>query len=135
MGIYGDLEVTPEEEAEYIRKTAEKIHQYGMETPAILLLESSKPLVWVGGELGRFFVSPFIPVISEDWGVKSEKFLRIFEQRSNVERLLKTLELFAEEDERRKDEEKRVKRAAEDEVKRARRAAEGEVKARGKSGS
>ena len=135
MGIYGDLEVTPEEEAEYIRKTAEKIHQYGMETPAILLLESSKPLVWVGGELGRFFVSPFIPVISEDWGVKSEKFLRIFEQRSNVERLLKTLELFAEEDERRKDEEKRVKRAAEDEVKRARRAAEGGVDARRKSGS
>ena len=119
MGIYGDLEVTPEEEAEYIRKTAEKIHQFGMETPAILILESSKPLVWVGGELGRFFVSPFIPVISEDWGVKSEKFLRIFEQRSNVEKLLKTLEEFAKEDERRKEEEKIAKRAAENEIKAA----------------
>ena len=88
-----------------------------METPAILLLESSKPLVWVGGELGRFFVSPFIPVISEDWGVKSEKFLRIFEQRSNVEKLLKTLEEFAKEDERRKEEEKKAKKAADAEVK------------------
>lgn len=117
MGIYGDLEVTPEEEAEYIRKAAEKIHQFGMETPAILILESSKPLVWVGGELGRFFVSPFIPVISEDWGVKSEKFLRIFEQRSNVEKLLQMLEDIAKEDERRKEEEKRARKAAEDEVK------------------
>jgi len=119
LGIYGDLEVTPEEEAEYIRKTAEKIHQFGMETPAILILESSKPLVWVGGELGRFFVSPFIPVISESWGVKSEKFLRIFEQRSNVEKLLKMLEEIAKEDERRKEAEKKAKKIAEAEIKAA----------------
>jgi len=122
LGIYGDLEVTPEEETEYIRKTAEKIHQFGMETPAILILESSIPLVWVGGELGRFFVSPFIPVISESWGVKSEKFLRIFEQRSNVEKLLKMLEEIAKEDERRKEAEKKAKKTAEAEIKAAEKA-------------
>jgi len=112
MGIYSDIEITPEQEAEIIRKTADKIHEYGMDTAAILLLESSKPLIWVGGEMGRFFVTPFIPVVSESWGVKSETYLRIFEQRTNVEKLLVRLEELAKEDERKKNEEKAAKKAA-----------------------
>jgi hypothetical protein len=40
--------VTPKDEEEFIEKVAQKIHEYEMETAAILLLESSKPLVWIG---------------------------------------------------------------------------------------
>ncbi len=92
-----DAEPTPEEEEQLIEYLAQKIHQYGMETPAIFFLESSKPLAWVGGEMGRAFITPFIPIISEEWGAKSEKFFIIFEKRANIEKLLKRVEELANE--------------------------------------
>ncbi|MCX6656987.1 MAG: hypothetical protein NTY03_17990 [Candidatus Bathyarchaeota archaeon] len=95
--MYYDVEITPELEAEYIEKVAQKIHEYEMETAAILLLEGSKPLVWVGGEMGRFFISPFVPIISDKWGVTSEKFFLVFEKRENIEKLLKRIEQLAQE--------------------------------------
>ena len=119
--MYYDTEVTPEEETQLIEQVAQKIHQYQMETAAILLLESSKPLVWIGGEMGRFFITPFVPIISDKWGVKSEKFFRIFEKRDNVERLLKRMEELALEDDEKK-------RAAKKAAKEAKAAAESEPK-------
>ncbi len=110
--MYYDVEITPEEEAELIEQVARKIHEYGMEAAAILLLESSKPLVWIGGEMGRFFISPFIPILSEDWGVKSEKFFLIFEKRENVDKLLKRCEELAHEEDEKKAEEKAKKESA-----------------------
>ncbi|MCJ7638200.1 MAG: hypothetical protein MUO21_11985 [Nitrososphaeraceae archaeon] len=104
MGYYKDLDITPEEEERIIQKIAEKILSLQMETIAILLLESSKPLVWIGGELGRFLISPFVPAISEDLGIKTEKLFRIFEQRPNVERLIKKIETMIIENEKKKKE-------------------------------
>ena len=106
--MYYDLEVTPKDEDEFIEKVAQKIHEYEMETAAILLLESSKPLVWIGGEMGRFFISPFVPVISDKWGVTSEKFFLIFEKRENIEKLLKRLEELTREEDAKAKEAKRV---------------------------
>ncbi len=111
--MYYDVEITPETEEEYIEKVAQKIHEYEMETAAILLLESSKPLVWVGGEMGRFFITPFIPIVSDKWGVTSEKFFLVFEKRENIERLLKRLEELAQMDEDKKRKEKEERKAAE----------------------
>ena len=96
--MYYDVEVTAKDEDEFIEKVAQKIHEYEMETAAILLLESSKPLVWVGGEMGRFFITPFVPIISDKWGITSEKFFLVFEKRENIEKLLKRLEQLAQED-------------------------------------
>jgi hypothetical protein len=119
-GLYYDVEITPEIEAEYIEKVAQKIHEQEMETAAILLLESSKPLVWVGGEMGRFFITPFVPIISDKWGVTSEKFFLVFEKRDNIERLLKRLEELAEEDDAKKRAEKEArKKAAQEKAKEA----------------
>jgi len=113
--LYYDVEITPEVEAEYVEKVAQKIHQYEMETAAILLLESSKPLVWVGGELGRFFITPFVPIISDKWGVTSEKFFLVFEKRENIEKLLKRVEQLAQEaDDRKKAEKKAAKEKQEE---------------------
>ena len=106
--MYYDVEVTPKDEEEFIEKVAQKIHEYEMETAAILLLESSKPLVWVGGEMGRFFISPFVPVISDKWGITSEKFFLIFEKRENIEKLLKRLEELTQEHEAKVKEAKRA---------------------------
>ncbi len=111
--MYYDVEITPEEEEQLIEQVAKKINEYGMDTAAILLLESSKPLVWVGGEMGRFFITPFIPIVSEKWGVKSEKFFLIFEKRSNIERLLKRVETLAIETDKKKKEENKKSGSAE----------------------
>jgi ABC-type Zn2+ transport system substrate-binding protein/surface adhesin len=113
--LYYDVEITPETEAEYIEKVAQKIHEYEMETAAILLLESSKPLVWVGGEMGRFFITPFVPIISDKWGVTSEKFFLVFEKRENIEKLLKRVEQLAQEADDKKKEEKAARKKAEQE--------------------
>lgn len=111
--MYYDVDITPELEAEYIEKVAKKIHEYEMETAAILLLESSKPLVWVGGEMGRFFITPFVPILSDKWGVISEKAFLIFEKRENIEKLIKRMEqLVQEEDDKKRAEKKAAKEKA-----------------------
>ena len=107
-GLYSDIEITPKDEEEFIEKVAQKIHEYELEPPAILLLESSKPLVWIGGEMGRFFISPFAPIISEEWGITSEKFFLVFEKRENIEKLLKRLEQLTQEEDAKAREAKRA---------------------------
>lgn len=132
--MYYDVEITPETENEYIEKVAQKIHEYEMETAAILLLESSKPLVWVGGEMGRFFITPFVPIVSDKWGVTSEKFFLVFEKRENIERLLKRLEELAQQDEDKKRKEKEERKAAEKAKRDAEAIAAGEKPAEEKKG-
>ena len=38
-------------EATFIKKVADKIHELGLTTPAILLLETHKPLAFIGSQL------------------------------------------------------------------------------------
>ncbi len=91
----GDEELTQEEVDEIIRKAAEKIHQYGMETVAILTLESVKPLVYIGGEMSRLMLSPFLPALGPDANELGENLINIFEDRENVEKLIVILEEMA----------------------------------------
>ncbi|HDI52782.1 MAG TPA: hypothetical protein ENF89_01385 [Candidatus Bathyarchaeota archaeon] len=97
--FWEDIELTEEDEEEVIRKTAEVIHRFGLDAAAILMIESIKPLAYIGGQIGRFLISPFLPAISEDLGRKGDIFLRVFEKRENVEKLLKLLEEMAGEEE------------------------------------
>ena len=98
--MFWDMEVTPEDEEEMIRKAAETIHKYGMEVAAILMLESVKPLAYIGGQMGRFFISPFLPALGENIGRSGEKLFMIFERRENVEKLIMLLEKMAKEEEK-----------------------------------
>ena len=91
-------ELTEEEEAEIIEKVAEKIHQYKMEGPAILLLETSKPLSFIGSQLGRVYLTPILPLLKQDLGIPAEKILVVFEKRENIERLLQLIEKKQDED-------------------------------------
>ena len=93
--MFWDLNITSEDEEEMITKIAERIHNYGMEGPVILFIESIKPLTYIGAQMGLYFVSPFLTLFSEKLGIKGEIFLRIFEKRENVEKLLKHLEKLA----------------------------------------
>lgn len=94
------MEITPEDEEEMIRKIAEKIHKYGMDVAAILFIESVKPLAYIGGQMGRLFISPFLPAFGENIGQGGEKFFTIFEKRENVEKLITLLEKMAKEEEK-----------------------------------
>lgn len=84
--------VTPKDEEEMIRKAAEKINEYGMDLAAILFLQSYKPLTYVGGQMGRFMIFPFFYILGGNITQSAEKFFMIFEDRNNVERLIKRLE-------------------------------------------
>jgi len=91
----GDEELTEEEVDEIIRKTAERIQQYGMETFAILTLESVKPLVYIGGEMSRLMISPFLPALGPKANELGENLINVFEERKNVEKLITILEEMA----------------------------------------
>ena len=111
------MSITPtaEEEDAFIKKVAEKIHQYRLETPAIILLESTKPLMYIGGEMSRFFLSPFTPMLGEDFDIKSMKFILTLEKRENIQKLLKLLEEMAEKENEEKKDDKEDSKA--DEIK------------------
>jgi len=105
--LYFDIEVTPEDEDEMIRKIAQNIHKYGLDMAAILMIESVKPLSYVGLQMGRFFISPFLPAFGENIGISGEKLFQIFEKHENAEKLIKAVEKLTRE----KEEQKKIEKA------------------------
>ena len=107
--MYWDIDITPDEEDEITRKIAEKIHNYGMDIPSILLMESMKPLTYIGSQMGRVVISPFLPIFGHEIGLTGEKLLRFFEKSANVEKILNHLEKLSREENQpyKKDEESR----------------------------
>ena len=105
--------LTPKQE-EILHKIAFKVVQWRMTVPAILFLESVKPLNYIGSQMLVFF-EPFVQTL---FTVKDyNEFVRMMEERENVERLLQRIEkLDAEmlqkekEEKRKKKEEKRAKK-------------------------
>ena len=107
--MYWDIEVTSEDENEMIGKIAQKIHEYELIVPAILVFASIKPLSFIGAQMGRFFISPFLPAFGENIGISGETLLQIFEKHENVKKLLKSVEALSREEEERKKAEKAEK--------------------------
>lgn len=97
-GVYWDMEMTKEEEEKVIRSVAKKIHQHGMEMAAIFMLESVKPLTFIGTQMGRFFLSPFLPTFGDNISIAGEKLFYVFEKHKNMEKLLTVLEELAKEE-------------------------------------
>jgi hypothetical protein len=81
-------DLTPEE-AELLRKLAQRVVDWHMTVPAILFLESVKPLSYLGSQVMVFF-EPFVSAV---FNVKDYNLLRqMMERRDNVERLLQKIE-------------------------------------------
>ncbi len=103
--MFWDIEVTAEDEDEMIKKIAQQIHSYGLDFAAILMIESVKPLSFIGAQMGRYLVLPMLPIFGDNIGIAGGKFLQVFEKRDNVEKLIKAVEeLSQEEDDRKKNE-------------------------------
>jgi hypothetical protein len=95
--FYDEEGPSEEEVEEMIRGVAERIHELGLETAAILFLETSRPLASVGGMLGRVFVWPFLPVFGEEGDVYGQRAIEVFSKRRNVTRLIELIEEMKEE--------------------------------------
>ena len=105
--------LTPKQE-EILDRIAYKVVQWRMTVPAILFLESVKPLNFVGSQMLVFF-EPFVQAV---FTVRDyNEFVRMMEERENVERLLQRIEkLDAEmlqkekEEKRKRKEERKIKK-------------------------
>ena len=97
-------EPEPEKQEEIIKQMAEIVYKYDMDLGAIFLLEAVKPFASVGSQLARFMVAPFIPFVGE----RSIPYLATFENKENVEKLIRLIEERSEEDRKRKEEEKKA---------------------------
>jgi len=81
-------ELTPHQE-EILTKIAQKVVSWKMSVPAILFLESVKPLNYVGSQMMAFF-EPFVQAIVS-WKDYDE-VRNMMEERGTVERLLQRIE-------------------------------------------
>lgn len=76
--------LTPEDD-ELLRGLAATIQRRGLATPAVLWLESVRPLAFLGAQ-AMHFLSPFVP------GSSFSRLATILEERSHLERLLGHIE-------------------------------------------
>ncbi|RLE50927.1 MAG: hypothetical protein DRJ26_04315 [Candidatus Methanomethylicota archaeon] len=88
------LELTPERKKELIDKIANEIVKRGLETPAIMFLETIKPLTWVGAELSIVYVLPFVKAYIQHPVV--DDLVALFHDRDAVELLIKRIEELVE---------------------------------------
>jgi|UniRef100_A0A7C3Z0U7 hypothetical protein len=74
---------------ELIERVAKRIVELRLTPIAIVLLESAKPLSFVGSQVLVFFQ----PIVTSIFPLNSyEEFVRILEDRNNVERLIQMIE-------------------------------------------
>lgn len=86
-GLFWELS-TEEEMDAMINRIADLVSKYQMETTAVLVLESIKPLTPAGGPLARVFVSPWLHFV----GINTRQVINTLEEPKNIEKLIKILE-------------------------------------------
>jgi len=82
------MELSPEDKA-LIETLAVKVVRMGMTVPAVLFLESSKPLSFIGSQAMVFF-EPFVKTFFSADGYT--RLSRMMEDRANVETLIQRIE-------------------------------------------
>jgi len=94
MSLFGSqdlskVEPIPEDEDRVLNKLAERVVRWKMSVPAIIFLESVKPLNYIGSQTLVFFE----PIVQTLFNFKDyDTFRRAMERRENVERLLQKIE-------------------------------------------
>ena len=77
-----------DKENEFIEKAAKRIIELDIDIVAIFLLQTFKPLVFIGGELANFFLAPYLPLLDDN----GYDFINVFQKRENIEKLIKKIE-------------------------------------------
>ncbi|MBI5211247.1 MAG: hypothetical protein HY927_14840 [Elusimicrobia bacterium] len=78
------------DELRWLDAIAEQLVRRGLERPAILFLESSKPLQFVAGQAARFLDPIFSLVVPQS---ALERLADLLEKRQAAERLIEKLEI------------------------------------------
>ncbi|HEU4436837.1 MAG TPA: hypothetical protein VFR89_05175 [candidate division Zixibacteria bacterium] len=87
----GEKPKLTEKQAELLDKLAKKVIEYRMTVPAIMFLETVKPLSYIGSQTMVFFE----PMVKAVFNVAEyDEFRIILEDRRNVEELLVRIERF-----------------------------------------
>jgi hypothetical protein len=81
-----------DKEEDMINKAAEKIVESGWEVGALFFLNALKPIYFIGGELGHFFLAPYLILLEG----KGEEFIDTFEKRENIQKLITKVEEISE---------------------------------------
>ncbi|MBN1434028.1 hypothetical protein JW921_04660 [Candidatus Fermentibacterales bacterium] len=99
----------PEDFGPLIGKIAAKIVERQLTVPALIFLESMKPLSFLGNQL-LIFMNPLVSLVvsSRDYYA----FVRMIEDRENVERLLVAIEEESSRDGTRRAESREIRRSA-----------------------
>jgi len=77
-----------DKDKEIIDKVAEKIVNSDMQGFAIFLLQTLKPVYFLGGELATFFLAPYLTLLDE----RGFEFIDTFQKRENIDILLNRIE-------------------------------------------
>jgi len=90
-----DQDVNPVNVDELIEKIANKVVDIGMEAPAILALETARPLSFLGSQMGRAMIAPWFGVFGWDVMNKADNYMEVFEDKMNVKKLVRRIEELA----------------------------------------
>ena len=101
---------TAENDEALLLAVAQRVVKLRMEVPAVLFLESVKPLSFVGSQAMVFF-QPFAQALFP-WN-QYERFTQIVSDRDNLERLTRLIEAEADARESREKEARRARREKE----------------------
>lgn len=101
-------ELPPEEIDKVLENIARKVVDHEMELYARFLLAMSWPFAFIGGQLGRVFLSPYLFIFG-DKESKVSKHIFIFEKKENIFKLIDKIDEFTEERENMKEEKRRKK--------------------------
>ncbi len=90
-----DQQSEPVNVDELVEKIAKKVVEIGMEAPAVLALESVRPLSFIGSQLGRAMIAPWFGIFG--WGamMKADNYMEVFEDKENVKKLVRRIEELA----------------------------------------
>jgi len=102
-------EASPEETREIIEKIARKVVDRGMDFPAALFFGAIKPLSPLGGQLARFFLAPWTPLLGE----LRYEYISVLEKPENLEKLINRIDEVADQREEEKKRKKEMERETE----------------------
>ena len=108
MSLWRDA--SPEETKEIIEKIARKVVDRGMDFPATLFFGTIRPLSPLGGQLARFFLAPWTPLL----GDQRYEYISVLEKPENLEKLINRINEVADQKEEEKRIEKEEKRETQD---------------------
>jgi len=94
--MFSEHEVSPEEVDKTVERIARKVVDSELELYARFLLAMSWPLVFVGGQLARVFIGPYLFIFGRRESTFYD-YISIFENKDNVFKLINKIDEFTEE--------------------------------------